>query len=213
MDYSAHRPKGHHGQGDPYLPRMVRKLRRTLAGTQRNFAHDTLRLPPPTLGEIAGILVDFAEDLHNGTGIWTAYERYNAGFFGTALPLTSTGSGPGGVLDPDRFRHFLWILYPVLLDGLVLSPTHQDLRRIADAAGAFLSDAFSAVPKDSGVKASCASSAGTTRIPSCIWTAWPGGSTVTSAGRVTPPTSKPGASDGRRHSLIATATPSARLTS
>ena len=54
---------------------------------------------------------------------------------------------------PDRFRHFLWILYPVLLDGLTLSPTHQDLRRVADAASAFLSDAFAAVPKDSGVKA------------------------------------------------------------
>ena len=63
-----------------------------LADTQRDFVYGTLRLPPRTLGEFAGILVDFAEDLHNGTGIWAAYERYNVEFFGTPLPLTSEGS-------------------------------------------------------------------------------------------------------------------------
>jgi hypothetical protein len=41
----------------------------------------------------------------------------------------------------------------VLIDGLVISPTHQDLHRIADAACALLSDAFAEVSKDSGVKA------------------------------------------------------------
>ena len=95
MDYSAHRPQGLQGQGDSHLPKIVRKLRRTLAETQRDFAHDTLRLPSKALGELAGILVDFAEDLHAGTGIWAAYERYNVEFFGTALPLTSGGSGSG----------------------------------------------------------------------------------------------------------------------
>ena len=56
-------------------------------------------------------------------------------------------------LNADRFRHFLWVLYPALLDGLILSPAHQDLRRVADAVSPFLSDAFSAIPKDSGVEA------------------------------------------------------------
>ena len=151
MDYSAHRPKGHQGQGDSHLPQIVRQLQKTLSKTQRNFAHDTLRLPPKALGELAGILVDFAEDLHNDTGIWAAYERYNAEFFGTALPLTSVNNG--GDLHPDRFLHFLWVLYPTFIDELTISPTHQDLRRVADAVSSFLSDAFSTVPKDSGVKA------------------------------------------------------------
>jgi hypothetical protein len=149
-DYSAHRPQGHEGQEDTFLPSIVRKLKKTLAETQRGFAHDTLRLPPKALGELAGILVDFAEDLHNDTGIWAAYERYNAEFFGTALPLASGESGSG--LNSDRFRHFLWILYPALIDNLTISPTHQDLHRIADAASALLSDAFAEVPEDSGVK-------------------------------------------------------------
>jgi hypothetical protein len=126
-----------------------------LSDTQRDFAHDTLCLPPEAIGELAGILVDFAKDLHNATGIWETYERYNAEFFGTALPLTSgkTGSELGTGFHPDRFRHFLWVLYPAFIDELTLSPRHVDLRCITDAASAFLSDAFSAIPKDSSVKA------------------------------------------------------------
>jgi hypothetical protein len=78
-----------------------------LAEKQDDFAHDTLRLPSKTLGDLAGVLVDFAEDIHAGTGIWAAYERYNTEFFATALPLTSA---EGGDLGTDRFRHFLWVL-------------------------------------------------------------------------------------------------------
>jgi hypothetical protein len=133
----------------------VRKLRRTLWDTQHGFADDTLRLGPDALGELAGILVAFAEDIHNDTGIWEAYERFNAEFFGTALPLTSgeCGGGSAAGFHPDRFRHLLWVLYPAFIDALILSPTHQDLQRAADASSTFLYDAFAAVPKDSGVKA------------------------------------------------------------
>ncbi len=61
-DYSSHRHQGYEGQGDSYLPKIVRKLRKTLSQTQDDFAHDTLRLPSGALGELAGLLVDFAED-------------------------------------------------------------------------------------------------------------------------------------------------------
>jgi hypothetical protein len=152
MDYSAHRPKGYQGQGDSHLPKIVRQLWRTLTDVQGDFAHDTLRLPADVLGDLAGILVDFAEDLHAGSGIWAAYERYNTEFFGAALPLTPACNGGTG-LRPDRFRHFLWISYPALIDNLTISPTHQDLHRIADAASTLLSDAFAEAPKDSGVTA------------------------------------------------------------
>ena len=63
MDYAAHRPQGYKGQGDSYFPKIVRKLKKTLNETQDDFAHDTLRLPSPALGDLAGILVDFAEDI------------------------------------------------------------------------------------------------------------------------------------------------------
>lgn len=155
MTYSTYRPEGFRGRGDSRLPQLVRNLRRTLQDTRRKFAHDSFRLGTGAIGELAGILVDFAEDIHNDIGIWKAYERYNVELFGTALPLTA-GEGGGDAaagLHPDRFRHFLWVLYPAMTEGLVLSPTHQDLRRLADAASVFLSDALRAVPKDSGAKA------------------------------------------------------------
>ncbi|MCY2990626.1 MAG: DUF3843 family protein, partial [Planctomycetota bacterium] len=151
MAYAVHRPQGFRGKGDSHLPEFVRQLRGRLADVQRDFTYATLRLRPKSLGELAGILVDFAEDLHNNAGIWAAYERYNGEFFGTALPLTSDHTNPGTDFHPDRFRHLLWVLYPVLIDGLVLSPTHQDLQRVAEASSQFLSDAFSDIPEDSGV--------------------------------------------------------------
>jgi hypothetical protein len=152
-DYSAHRPKGYEGQGDSYLSRIVRQLRQVLAEVQDDFAYDTLRLPSKRLSDLAGILADFAEDIHAGTGIWAAYERYNTEFFGTALPMTlADGFSRDTELRPDRFRHFLWVLYPTFVDDLTISPTHQDLQRAADAVSDFLSDAYAEVPKDSGVK-------------------------------------------------------------
>ena len=154
MTNSTHRPQGYRGRGDSQLLQAVRHLRRTLSKTQRDFAHDSLRLPPDALAELASILVEFAEDIHNGTGIWAAFERYNTEFFDTALPLTSGQSDDiGTIFHSDQFRHLLWVLYPALIDGLVLSPTHQDLQRAADASSDYLTDAFSTIPKDSGVKA------------------------------------------------------------
>jgi hypothetical protein len=55
MTYLAHRPKAYEGHGDSHLPQAVRQLRRTLSDVQRDFAYDTLRLPPKALGELAGI--------------------------------------------------------------------------------------------------------------------------------------------------------------
>ena len=102
MDYISHRPDGYEGQGDSHLPKIVRRLRRVLAETQSRFAYNTLRLPTKALGDLAGILVDFAEDIHAGTGIWASYERYNVQFFGSALPITTEqGDGPEAEFRPD----------------------------------------------------------------------------------------------------------------
>ena len=89
MTYSTHRPERYEGHGDRHLQETARQLRQKLANMQRHFAYDSLRLDSDGLGDLAGLLVDFGEDLANGTGIWEAYERYNTEFFGTALPLIS----------------------------------------------------------------------------------------------------------------------------
>jgi hypothetical protein len=153
MDYIAYRPQGFAGQGDSHLPKIVEGLRRVLTETQSGFAYKVLRMPPMQLDELAGILVDFAEDIHADNGIWAAYERCNREFFGTALPLAAeTSSDLDAGFCPERFRHFLWILYPTYFEELIISPTHPDLHRMADAACSFLSGAFGDVPRNSGVK-------------------------------------------------------------
>jgi hypothetical protein len=92
--------------------------------------------------------------LHAGAGIWRAYERYNTEFFSTPLPLTErTIPGIAKGIHVDRVRHFLWMMYPQLSPGLILSPTHQDIDRIAEVAQGFLVAAFRSLPRDSGVKA------------------------------------------------------------
>ena len=155
MTYAIHRPKGIKGQGDSQLSKIVQGLRRKLAQVQRDFAYDSLRLDDDGLGELAGVLVDFAEDLHNHIGMWALYERYNVEFFGTPLPLTSRNGGDTGVtgIHVARVRHLLWILYPALIDGLALSPTHKELSLVAETASDFLRNRFESVPQDSGVQA------------------------------------------------------------
>jgi len=167
MTYAAYRPEGTKGRGDSHLQQILQNLRRMLVRVQRDYAHDSLRLDDDGLGELAGELVDFAEDLHDDTGIWAAYERYNLDFFGTALPLTSTTKGDAAVtgIHSDRLRHLLWVLYPALIDGLALSPSHKDLQLVADASSAFLRKAFESAPRRINVASTSTTLATTGNIP------------------------------------------------
>ena len=136
MRYVSYQPEHFTGDIDAALPQHVRELARLLDRTQRDLAHDTLRLERRGLQEVAGILVDFAADIHSAIGLWNAYERYNVEFFGAPLPLT-TVTKPDGI-HKDRIRHLLWVLYPEMVPGLVFSPQHPDLERIAIASASFL---------------------------------------------------------------------------
>jgi hypothetical protein len=94
VPYPGYGPRGYEGRMDSHLVPMVRDLRRLLLDAQRLILQDDLRLRPGELEELAGLLVDFAADLHSGTGIWAAYERYNMELFGVPLPLTSEDGFP-----------------------------------------------------------------------------------------------------------------------
>lgn len=147
-----YRPQGFRGPGDAHLPGLARQLLQVLRDAQAGFAYDSLRLRKTELARLAEILVEFAEDIHNEIGIWTAYEAYNRELFGVLLPFATKDDPPAGV-SVDRVRHLLWVVYPQLSPGLILSPRHQDLERLAQAAACFLDEAFHAVPKGSGVAA------------------------------------------------------------
>ncbi len=139
---------------DSHLPQMVRDLHRFLSDVQRSVSQKCLRFRDEELEDLAGILVDFAADVHSGTGIWAAYERYNMELFGVPLPLTSEDGFPRSPhgLHRERIHHLLWVIYQRLSSVPVLSPWDEDLQGLTDAAYRFLKSRFASVPRDSGIK-------------------------------------------------------------
>lgn len=153
--FDSHRPPGYAGKGDRLLPQLGQELKQLLIGAEGSLAFDTLCLPSDDLEELAGVLVEFAEDVHNDVGIWNSLEQYNLEFFGTRLPFVL---GPNENIEHRpineyRLQHLLWVLYSELRPGLILSPTHSDLTQIAATVSAFLEEQFAGIPRGSAIKA------------------------------------------------------------
>lgn len=110
----------------------AKKLAQSLERLQRRAATRDLWLSKNNLRGLAQVLLELAEDVGDETGLWAAYERHNVELFGAALPLT-----PGSDLS-TRIRHLLWILYPVLIPDVHLSPTDAHLERLAQCATEFV---------------------------------------------------------------------------
>jgi hypothetical protein len=113
-----------------------------------------LRLSNKEWSDLAGVLVEFREDIHNDIGIWKSLEQYQLEFFATPLPLFIR---PHEAVDPQRLNEYrlgylLWVLYHEFKPDLVLASTHQDLRYLAGQADVFLARQFAKVPRESGVK-------------------------------------------------------------
>jgi len=147
-----HRPEGFRRAGDARLLPLSKELQKLLWDTQRSFRHDTLHLRKADITKLAEILVEFAEDILNEIGLWDAYERYNLELYGAPLPFARSGEPVEGV-SRARVRHLLWVLYPELKPGLVVSPRHGDLECLAQAAHTYLADAVQSLPRGSCVKA------------------------------------------------------------
>jgi len=154
LSFQSHIPVGFSGQGDRYLPEAIHDLKREMRNVQRSMKYDTLRMSSAMLEELATVLIEFAEDLHNDIGIWRSVEKYNLDFFGTSLPLipeVKKDRGQRGIYQ-YRVRHLLWVLYSELIPELILSPSHQDLCLLARKVADFLEKHFADIPKGSGVK-------------------------------------------------------------
>ncbi len=153
MSQLPFRPEGFEGAIEKHLAGLEAQLVRILGLAQTDLTHKTLKLSARRLKIIAGVLVELAEDIHCGLGLWRSVEQYNREFFGTPLPLI-----PGKDYDPAsteisplRVRHFLWVLYPKMLHGAILAPDHTDLVQMADVASVFLRQQFARLPKESGI--------------------------------------------------------------
>lgn len=147
------RPPEFTGKGDRYLPKIQTRVTALLEDLYAEHDLLTLDLPDEAFPQIAAVIVEFAEDIHNDIGIWRAYEHYNADFFGTPLPLMLK---PGKTLNERdmftrRLKHFLWTILPEFDPGLILSPTFKELDLIAEPVAELLIEAFAEVPTDSGI--------------------------------------------------------------
>jgi hypothetical protein len=155
MSSLSRRPPEAQGALDPRLPDVHEAVARGLGKVMRGLKRPTLKLPRPEFRELAGMLVEFMEDLHCGIGLWAGLERENRDLFGTPLPLFLAPPADGRQ-EPalaQRIRHLLYVIYPAFVEGLRLSPDHADLARLADGAADLLRESFHDLPRESGVKA------------------------------------------------------------
>src|SRR5271165_1817736 len=148
----SNRPPTSAGRLDQSLAGLALALRGVVAETQEMFIYPACQLDNDALDELAVALVEFAEDIHAGIGLWQALENYQSEFFGTALPLfLDVGEPLSGRFDPRRVRYFLYILWRQLKPDHLLAPDHRDLTELAETVSEFLTVAFRRQPKDSGV--------------------------------------------------------------
>ena len=148
ISFRLNRPKGYTGKGDKYLPKIIQNLTNLLRKTQKEFKYETLRLPGGKIAELAEVLIEFAEDVHNDIGIWRSLEEYNYEFFETKLPMTLH---PDEDMRPNsmnkyRIQYLLWVQYQLFHPQLILSPAHQDLCLLAEVVSDFLGDRFEKIP-------------------------------------------------------------------
>jgi hypothetical protein len=74
---AQHRPRGFTGRGDKYMAEVAQALRRLLAKNQPSLVRTTCRLPEDRLSQLAVLLVEFAEDIHNAIELWRTLESFN----------------------------------------------------------------------------------------------------------------------------------------
>jgi len=145
---------GYTGRGDKYLGEIAQELRRVLWKTQHAFTYPSCRLPDAAWSEVAVLLVEWAEDIHNDIGLWRTVEAHQQQCFGTPLPLVASSSPEVELraFDPRRVQFLHWNLWPCFNPEVMISPAHEDLQRLAEAAGRLLTERFARLPQDSGVK-------------------------------------------------------------
>ena len=110
-----YRPPSGKGAGDIHLPRITGRVQSLIEKTQRSPRCRPLLLNKVEVREMAEILAEFGEDLHNNIGLWAAYEAHNVKCFGVPLPLTAQAGAPPeqtGGISVDRVLHLMWVLYP-----------------------------------------------------------------------------------------------------
>ena len=151
--YSSFFPENSDKKTVTKLQSLAKQCAREYAAIQKEFHFPSLQLPTAVRTRLAEILVDFALDIHSGSGLWTALEKCNTELFGTPLPLVhpAKAEAPSGICR-ERVQFLLWNLYPQLDRGWVLSHRHVDLVFAAEEVTKMLNGLLPSLPAVSPIK-------------------------------------------------------------
>lgn len=146
------RPKQVQGRGDKYLGDAADELARHLRKCAHGFTGPNCRLADQLWGFVSPTVIEWAEDIHNGLGLWRGIEQHQQQTLRTPLPLVVAPDETVALegFDARRIRFLLWNLWPHFAATQVLSPADPDLIRLSEFCAQFLSERFALLPKDSG---------------------------------------------------------------
>jgi len=134
--------------------KIALRFRDQLAGCFERIESASFSLEAAEIDELAVALTELAEDLHCDTGLWRSLEAYHLEFFGVFLPFLGKIDEPmPETFDVRRFQFFLFSVWRHFHPEQVISPKHEGLRVLAQLAGRYFTEAFSAHPRQSSVVA------------------------------------------------------------
>ena len=150
------RRPGPRGTVSEHSDQIRAALTAALVQAKKGLAEPAFRkMTRPAWESVAGLLVELAEDLHCGVGIWQSLEGWNRELFGTALPfvLPAGATLPPDAIAPERLRHYLWVMSEVMMPGFRARPDHPDLVALASTAATVLKDQFAGLARESAIRA------------------------------------------------------------
>ena len=135
------------------LKPLVKQCVKELNVIQSRFHYPSLYLRHAPQVLLAEVLIDFALDIHTGSGLWAALEKCNTELFGTPLPLVQPVNVPlpSGICA-ERVQFLLWNLYPQIEYDHILSHRHINLLSMSEEMTKFLNGLLPSLPAVSPIK-------------------------------------------------------------
>jgi len=86
-DFNINRPRGFDYREEKFLVPLINEMEKLIKKTQTQYLYNTIKLNNKQRRELASLIIELAEDLHNNIGLWDSMEYYNKQLFNTPLPL------------------------------------------------------------------------------------------------------------------------------
>ncbi len=155
MEFKKYRPESIIINEDKKSVSLINELFEVITDFSVFFKHAALCFESERTTIISHLLFEFLEDIHFDIGIWNAYEKYNRVTFGNPFPCTMPDNNyvsPADKFNSYRIQHFLWNIYQLIDDRLVLPPQNEDLLMLSIEISKFFAKSIKRFPKISTVQ-------------------------------------------------------------